>query len=369
MEQPNSVKTEIPVQFKLTNKLKIGSGKIADRSYYVVPAVMMVEGAYTPHVDKRTEVQTLFFSSSELNKSVNTWNGRPVAINHPLGFSSCNSPEVLDRQWVGYIYNARYESQRGRLEAEMWLDKDRSSILMDRIEKGDEIDVSIGAFGEFDDKAGYFNNSMYDGSFTNIVGDHLAILPNSEGACNWQDGCGIRMKKMETTEKCCDEKEEKAVKLISPKEVSVTSDEVKKWATLKGIVDNTITESTKQKEPVAMVNMEGVPSLESFVSGAPKEYKQVLVDALAIREAAIEKEREKKAEVVQAVLDYAKSHEINMCRNFLNGSKLKDVESIAKVIASTQVVEEEPVNYDYSIQAASSNSGKTYCPAPVIDWN
>jgi hypothetical protein len=58
--------------------------------------------------------------------------------------------------------------------------------VLDRIEREDHIDVSTG----------YIADEQCDGRgpciHRNIKPDHLAILPISQGACSWRDGCGVR---------------------------------------------------------------------------------------------------------------------------------------------------------------------------------
>jgi hypothetical protein len=162
---------------------------LLDKDFSVLPATMMVEGAYYPYVENLTKPQSLFFSGQELLQSVMSWNGRPVAINHPSGAETCNSPENFNKQWVGYVFNAKYDKPSRSLKADLWIDDDRGAIVNDLVAAGKCLEVSIGAFG---DVKPYGGAEPYDYSMSNIVGDHLAILPDTRGACSWEDGCGVR---------------------------------------------------------------------------------------------------------------------------------------------------------------------------------
>jgi hypothetical protein len=159
------------------------------KDYSILPATMMVEGAYYPYVDNLETPKSLHFSSRDLKESVSTWNGRPVAVNHPSGQQTCNSPEVFDKQWVGYIFNTRFEPVSKSLKADLWIEDERGKIVSDLVTAGKQLEVSIGAFGDLRATKG---SEPYDYTMTNIVGDHLAILPDTKGACSWEDGCGVR---------------------------------------------------------------------------------------------------------------------------------------------------------------------------------
>lgn len=159
------------------------------KNFSILPATMMVEGAYYPHVENFSEPQSLFFSGKQLRQSVMSWNGRPVAVNHPKGSETCNSPANYEKQWIGYVFNSRYDATSKSLKADLWIDDERGTSINDLVAAGKCLDVSIGAFGDIEQCK---NNEPYDFTMSNIVGDHLAILPDTCGACSWDDGCGIR---------------------------------------------------------------------------------------------------------------------------------------------------------------------------------
>lgn len=165
------------------------TAKLFGKDFSVFPSTMMVVGGHYPKVERATKPTCIHFSERALQQSVNTWNGRPVSINHPENQITCNSPDTYNRQWVGYVFNAKYDKPNKSLKSELWIDNERGKIVNDLVESGQALEVSIGVFGELQKPV---EKAPYDFTMGNIVGDHLAILPNSKGACSWEDGCGIR---------------------------------------------------------------------------------------------------------------------------------------------------------------------------------
>ena len=166
------------------------------KDFYKLPAVMMVEGAYTPYVEDLDTKTTLLFTGTELQKSVFSWNGRPVSINHPDNQETCNCPENYQKQWIGFVFNTRYDSYSKALKADVWVELERGESIVSMAKGGEELDISIGAYGDIVPVSGQTDKGIeYSHKMENITGDHLAVLPGGVGACSWQDGCGIRANK------------------------------------------------------------------------------------------------------------------------------------------------------------------------------
>lgn len=170
----------------------LGNKALLGREYTVYPVTMMVSGAYYPNIDGTGEKQALFFAESDLRKSVPSWNGRPVSLNHPPCQDTCNTPTGYDSQWLGFIFNSSYDDVENKLTSDMWLDNKRGGRISKMLSMGDNVDVSIGAFGDIVREEGLSKGTPYGEKMVNIYGDHLAVLPDSKGACSWSDGCGIR---------------------------------------------------------------------------------------------------------------------------------------------------------------------------------
>ncbi|KKK79096.1 hypothetical protein LCGC14_2836960, partial [marine sediment metagenome] len=171
--------------YKVTEKTHSG------KPYLVVPVVMMVEGVHTGNHGP------LLHLMEDLGKFSDSWNGRPVMIDHPVdgdGIAiSANSPDVIEDSMVGIVYNTKVDD---KLRAEVWLDKDKlaevSSDLLDNISEGKPIEISTGMFVEEEKQEGLWHEENYIAIARNIRPDHLALLPDAEGACSNDDGCGIR---------------------------------------------------------------------------------------------------------------------------------------------------------------------------------
>jgi len=171
---------------------KIRTRELLGAEYFVLPSVMMVEGAYYPAIQSRDDRVALFFSADELKKSINSWNGRGISLMHPNENSSFNVPDVFDNHWLGFVFNTNFEDSKNRLVADLWISAERGKDLVAKVQANEQVDISIGACGEIVNSTGVVNGSAYYKKFVNIVGDHLAVLPDAKGACSWSDGCGIR---------------------------------------------------------------------------------------------------------------------------------------------------------------------------------
>ena len=132
----------------------------------------------------------------ELNPEA--WNGRPVTVGHPedrgSSVSASVSPDVMAQWAVGTLFNCRVLD--GALRGEAWLDVEKCNSLFPdlirRLRSKEAIDVSTGYFSDNEEASGVLNGRAYNHIQRNLKPDHLALLPNQEGACNWKDGCGVR---------------------------------------------------------------------------------------------------------------------------------------------------------------------------------
>jgi len=165
-----------------------------DRSYIVVPVVMMVEGVHNGSQGP------LLHLAEDLGKFPESWNGIPVTIEHPMVDDenvSANSPKVLTKEKVGRIFNTHMDGDK--LKAEVWLDEKRlqeqSEIALQAVREQKELQVSVGVFTDEENVSGIWHGESYESIARNHRPDHLALLPGGTGACSWEDGCGIRVNK------------------------------------------------------------------------------------------------------------------------------------------------------------------------------
>lgn len=125
------------------------------------------------------------------------WNGRPVTVGHPEEngeFHTASAPDIVPNWVVGQLFNAEVEGDA--LKAEAWIDIEKAKRvrpgLLGMIAKGEPLDVSTGFFADDEEATGVSDGREYTVISRNWRPDHLALLPDEEGACNWADGCGVR---------------------------------------------------------------------------------------------------------------------------------------------------------------------------------
>lgn len=136
------------------------------------------------------------FPASEYIPS--SWNGVPVVIDHPKDDEgndlSANTPQYLEERGVGNVFNVTVKNNS--LVGEVWISmeriKDISPETLERVAKGQRLDVSVGMLAWHNEKSGIVNGRRYDSVMSGVIPDHLALLPHDEGACSWLDGCGVR---------------------------------------------------------------------------------------------------------------------------------------------------------------------------------
>jgi hypothetical protein len=156
------------------------------RDYLVRNVVMIVSGVLSGSQGP------LFYPADEIRRSVDTWNGMPITLEHPR--VSARQPGVIAKAGLGTIYNATIVGQS--LVAEAWFDIEKvrslSPELLSRLTSNHRIEVSTGLGVDQQPQPGTFNGREFRAVARNFRPDHLAVLPHGEGACSVNDGCGIR---------------------------------------------------------------------------------------------------------------------------------------------------------------------------------
>lgn len=289
--------------------------QFAGKETLVVPMVIKVEGVHNG----------VFYPASEIKKYVKSWNGRPVPVFHPEdekdgSFISCNDPKVLEKA-VGSVFNASVDGD-GKISAEAWIDVERCKKvcpeLLAMINNNEKIDVSTGLWGDTIYEEGTWNGEKYSEVLINYRPDHVAVLPGQEGACNWEDGCGIRLniqsgnfysnfktkgQDSQKTKEACDlnskktyrekkemvtEQRKKAVSDVLANKLMPFRDEQKDWLEQLSDVDfeRVISLSEKTKtcsvcNPDAKKNEEtkkneAPMTMEEYIENAPPEFRDKL---------------------------------------------------------------------------------------------
>jgi hypothetical protein len=155
-------------------------------THLVIPAVAIKEGV----------LNNIFYPKEELESFSNTWNGVPVPVNHPLLAGvpvTANSTESEENQNIGRFYNVIFDDSS--IKGEIWINIEKAEKLnfgdlIQQLESGELMEVSTGLHAFTRDETGVFNGKSYDRVIESIRPDHLALLPDSEGACSIADGCG-----------------------------------------------------------------------------------------------------------------------------------------------------------------------------------
>jgi len=147
----------------------------------------------------------IFYHADEISTFPEAWNGVPVPVNHPTnsnGNISANSVDVEETVNIGKFYNVQFNEKKKSLEGEIWINIGKAerlgfSDLVAHLESGGTMEVSTGLFSNAVESSGEYNGESYSYSASGIRPDHLALLPDTEGACSITDGCGVR-----TNDKC-----------------------------------------------------------------------------------------------------------------------------------------------------------------------
>ena len=190
-----------------TNVLATASAEIKKLdgiNHMVVPVVAITEGV----------LNNIFYSADEINNFVQTWNGVPVPVNHPINNAgnavSANSPDIESTTNIGTFYNTKFEN--GKLKGEIWINIDKAKRLkygyiVEAFEKNEMMEISTGLYANLIEQAGIYNGKSYKAVATEIRPDHLALLPNQKGACSIEDGCGaLRVNEQDCCDDCRDDK-------------------------------------------------------------------------------------------------------------------------------------------------------------------
>lgn len=175
---------------------KIRTETYLDVEHIVVPAIILNEGVLWPANAPFPELAL----SEEFGRFPDSWNGRPVTLNHPTRKGipvSANSPDVLAEYQVGYLFNTKLVGKK--LHSELWINTEMVEALgedaqadIERLQSGESVvEISTGLYSQLEEASGQHEGEEFEAIWRNIVPDHLAILPAGVvGACSVADGCG-----------------------------------------------------------------------------------------------------------------------------------------------------------------------------------
>jgi hypothetical protein len=159
------------------------------REYLVTPVTLIVPGVLNGSQGP------LYYPVEEIQKNPGIWNGVPLLLEHPKGGSPARgNPSVVVAQGLGILRNVK---ANGKLTGEAWHDvealKTKAPAVLSSLEAGQKVEVSTGLGTENENVEGEFNGTPYKAIARNYQPDHLAVLPNTKGACSVADGCGLNV--------------------------------------------------------------------------------------------------------------------------------------------------------------------------------
>lgn len=166
------------------------------RDYIVADMVMIVPGVLNGSGGP------VYYSPEENSRSVQAWNGMPIVVYHPLEngmLVSARTPYQADRRKIGDVFSARVDN-KGRLLAEGWFDVELTRKVDPRVYDAlvsntpIELSTGLGAILQpVSNDARDQQGREYNYLAVDYKPDHLAVLPDQQGACSLKDGCGVLM--------------------------------------------------------------------------------------------------------------------------------------------------------------------------------
>lgn len=178
------------------------------RDYLVVPVTMLVPGVLNGSKGP------LYYPKEEVGKNIDAWNGMPLTLDHPVDDAtglnvSARDPGTLEKYGIGHVYRVRIDNNTGSLKGQAWFDeklviardeyliKNARPAILPRLLQGRPIELSTGLFTRNTPAANGRgiapNGREYVAIARDYKPDHLAILPDSQGACSVRDGCGVHI--------------------------------------------------------------------------------------------------------------------------------------------------------------------------------
>ena len=167
----------------ITHRIETFQGK----EYIVAPAVLLNVGVHPGSIGP------LLYTANELEKTVKSWNNKPVVLYHPGGDGSAAHPEILESSACGFVMNASFSDNA--LRADLYIDSARLQELDQTthqdIINNKAIEISTGLFSQPIIANGEHEGEEYIGQMIDGQPDHLALLPGLVGACSIKKGCGL----------------------------------------------------------------------------------------------------------------------------------------------------------------------------------
>lgn len=190
---PGSPQRRLTIQTALT--VPPAHMVLNNQEYLTAPVVMVVEGVLNGG----------YIPADALVPQ--DWDGVHITIGHPMDGTgqphSARQPEVLAACGVGQVFHTTLSTGQRQghpvtsLRGELWINladaaqcgtEAQQAVAM--LEAQTPLEVSTAFFSQAERAAGSFYGAPYAEIHHDLRPDHLALLPNTIGACSWADGCG-----------------------------------------------------------------------------------------------------------------------------------------------------------------------------------
>jgi hypothetical protein len=199
MSEQTKIYSRLAIKLRQSPNVSLRVGQYLGDDYVIVPATALVEGVHVGHVNN-ANVDAVFFPKEALKTNLDEWNTRPITLGHAKDESGQivfpDSPQILEKFQTGLIFNPRLENMGKNLALDVWFKSSRlndlAPSLLEKIKRGEEVDVSADLNIDGVIQPGVFNGEKYDAIAKVLHPKGLSILENEKGACSFMDGCGIR---------------------------------------------------------------------------------------------------------------------------------------------------------------------------------
>lgn len=265
--------------------------------YLVAPVVLM-----TPGVHEGSK-GALLYRDKELGDYAPAWNHKPLVLNHPKKGIACTA-KFLNRNKMGILLETDFD--RGKQRAEAWFNERRtatvSPAVLAKLKRKEQMEVSTGLFVDQRGEPGKFKGKRYKAIAANHKPDHLAILPDSEGACSIKDGGGLfqlNAKRKSRIRKYVQKTLSKMLRNTKRKENSMSKTKIKKKDFVTRLIKNEQT-TFDEKDRGWLMNMEPsqlrklMPKKTAHIFETDEELEEVINEKLEDRLAELKRKNKKK---------------------------------------------------------------------------
>jgi len=165
--------------------------KFKGRDHFVVPIAMLPEGVFIG--DKGP----VLYEEGPLEESVIAWNNMPSIVYHPGADKSARTFNILNAQDIGPILDTVWDKRAKKLRTKGYYDCERTREVdprvYDAIKTGKRMNVSTGikALVLKNENGATWRGKSYLYKCLKVIPDHLAILPDMQGACSIEQGAGM----------------------------------------------------------------------------------------------------------------------------------------------------------------------------------